>query len=218
MDQWNKNAVPKCEDKNCSDEVLVTVEHIGYDKKLYRRVVKAVYFPYHQCTLEDMGWSMCDGIPSNWEYSEEDDSYWIPQGWYEICDYFVDYSYSAITDKAIAWMKLPKPCEPWFRGLKSGENDDIEKQKIERFNQIVDIVNCHLVAGKNNYKEKSECFDDISKIILDSYEHKQLNNANKIRSMSDEELSEFLVRFKNTFGEEYEGEQSCLDWLQTEAE
>lgn len=43
-------------------------------------------------------------------------------------------------------------------------------------------------------------------------------NADKIRNMSDEELSEFLVEFKNTFGEEYEGEASCLDWLQSEAE
>ena len=24
--KWNKNTVPKCEDKTCSDEVLVTVE------------------------------------------------------------------------------------------------------------------------------------------------------------------------------------------------
>lgn len=45
-----------------------------------------------------------------------------------------------------------------------------------------------------------------------------MTNAEKIRSMTDEELSEFLVRFKNTFGEEYEGEASCLGWLQSEAE
>ena len=36
--------------------------------------------------------------------------------------------------------------------------------------------------------------------------------------MSDEELAEFLITFKNTFGEEYEGEDSCMDWLQSEAE
>lgn len=42
--------------------------------------------------------------------------------------------------------------------------------------------------------------------------------GDKIRAMSDEELAEFLIRFKNTFGEEYEGEMSCLDWLQSEAE
>lgn len=43
-------------------------------------------------------------------------------------------------------------------------------------------------------------------------------NADRIRNMSDEELAEFLVGFKNTFGEEYEGQGSCLDWLQSEEE
>nr|DAH49473.1 MAG TPA: hypothetical protein [Caudoviricetes sp.] len=43
-------------------------------------------------------------------------------------------------------------------------------------------------------------------------------NADRIRNMSNEELAEFLVTFKNTFGEEYEGEASCLGWLQSEAE
>lgn len=43
-------------------------------------------------------------------------------------------------------------------------------------------------------------------------------NADRIRNMSDEELAEFLATFKNTFGEEYEGETSCMDWLQSEAE
>lgn len=45
-----------------------------------------------------------------------------------------------------------------------------------------------------------------------------MKNADKIRAMTDEELAEFLVNFKNTFGEEYEGKMSCLDWLQSEAE
>ena len=43
-------------------------------------------------------------------------------------------------------------------------------------------------------------------------------NSDRIRNMSDEELAEFLVGFKNTFGEEYEGEASCMEWLQSEAE
>lgn len=45
MAQWNKNTVPKCEDKTCSDEVLVTVEK--YARGTYRRVLKAVYIPYN---------------------------------------------------------------------------------------------------------------------------------------------------------------------------
>ena len=123
MAQWNRNIVPRCENKNCSNEVLVTVEHIGYNGKLYRRVVKAVYIPHHHCTLEDMGWNMYDGVPGDWEYSEEDDSYWIPQGWYETSDYFEDYSYSTITDKVIAWMKLPKPYEPKNKELRGSYNE-----------------------------------------------------------------------------------------------
>lgn len=110
MAQWNKNNVPKCDDKTCSDEVLVTVEKHG--RETYRRVLKAVYIPYRHCTLDDMGWNMYDGIPNDWEYSEEDDSWWIPEGWYEVCDYFEDYSYTEITDKVTAWMKLPKAFEP----------------------------------------------------------------------------------------------------------
>lgn len=43
-------------------------------------------------------------------------------------------------------------------------------------------------------------------------------NADRIRNMSDEELTEFLITFKNTFGEEYEGEVSCMEWLQSEVE
>lgn len=46
----------------------------------------------------------------------------------------------------------------------------------------------------------------------------EITNADRIRSMSDKELAGFLIGFKNTFGEEYEGEMSCLDWLQSEVE
>ena len=44
----------------------------------------------------------------------------------------------------------------------------------------------------------------------------KITNADRIRSMSDKELAKFLVTFRNTFGDEYEGEMSCLDWLQSE--
>ena len=43
-----------------------------------------------------------------------------------------------------------------------------------------------------------------------------MTNAERIRNMTDDELAVFLTKFKNTFGEEYEGEKSCLDWLQSE--
>lgn len=38
-------------------------------------------------------------------------------------------------------------------------------------------------------------------------------NYDKIHNMTDEQLARFLIEFENKFGEEYEGEMSCLDWL-----
>lgn len=43
-------------------------------------------------------------------------------------------------------------------------------------------------------------------------------NADRIRSMTDEELARYLTTFQNTFGEEYEGMMSCLEWLKQPVE
>lgn len=61
-----------------------------------------------------------------------------------------------------------------------------------------------------------EAINILSDMVMDN-DSKQ-TNADRIRNMSDKELSEFLITFRNTFGEEYEGEASCMDWLQSEAE
>ena len=53
--------------------------------------------------------------------------------------------------------------------------------------------------------------------VVEAFLHKK-TNADKIRAMSDEELADFIINFDNRFGEEYEGEQSCLAWLQKESE
>lgn len=63
----------------------------------------------------------------------------------------------------------------------------------------------------------SNAYWSVQKYI-EIIEEERKTNADKIRAMSDEELAEFLVNFNNTFGEEYEGEMSCLDWLQSETE
>lgn len=68
------------------------------------------------------------------------------------------------------------------------------------------------------------CRKDASKCSVwhhcggDCPEYEAINNADRIRSMTDEELAEFLINYKNTFGEEYEGKMSCLDWLKSEAQ
>ena len=111
MIQWNKNTIPKCKDKNCSDEVLVVVEKYG---GIYKRTLKAVYVPYRHCTFKDMGWNMYVGVSYDYdyEYNEEEDTWWIPQGWYEVCDYFEDCSYVPVTGEVTAWAKLPNVLEP----------------------------------------------------------------------------------------------------------
>ena len=50
-----------------------------------------------------------------------------------------------------------------------------------------------------------------------AYVAKIVTNADRIRSMTDEELAEFISGKARTFGEEYEGYMSALDWLGEEA-
>ena len=78
----------------------------------------------------------------------------------------------------------------------------IDKQKTQDSNN-----NCNCQHNSNSRDNEPCCRCDSRQ-----------TNADRIKNMSDEELSEFLVRFKNTFGEEYEGEASCAEWLQSEAE
>ena len=47
---------------------------------------------------------------------------------------------------------------------------------------------------------------------------KPQTNADRIRAMSDEELAEFISGKARTFGEEYEGYMSALEWLKQEAQ
>lgn len=54
--------------------------------------------------------------------------------------------------------------------------------------------------------------------VIDCENYAPMTNADRIRSMTDEELARFIVNLQNHFGEEYEGEQSCLSWLQKESE
>lgn len=103
------------------------------------------------------------------------------------------------------------------------------------FSRVIADIDCNGMCGRYE-KEISEmflkAFDDSEEKISCNCQHNsnsrdnepccrcdsRRTNADRIRNMSDEELAEFLVGFKNTFGEEYEGQGSCLDWLQSEAE
>ena len=64
------------------------------------------------------------------------------------------------------------------------------------------------------------CTDDSPVLDMerDCDYYAPMTNADRIRNMNDEELADFIINFDNLFGEEYEGEQSCLAWLQKESE
>lgn len=103
------------------------------------------------------------------------------------------------------------------------------------FSRVITDIDCKGMCGRYE-KEIAEMFlkafdDSEEKNVCDCQHNSnsrddepccrcdsRKTNADRIRNMSDEELAEFLVGFKNTFGEEYEGEASCTDWLQSEAE
>lgn len=76
----------------------------------------------------------------------------------------------------------------------------------------MDCKNC-----KYNYKPRS-CEPKCSRMCENYSDYEPITNVDRIRQMTDEELAEFLINFKNTFGEEYEGVMSCLEWLRKEVE
>ena len=53
---------------------------------------------------------------------------------------------------------------------------------------------------------------------FDPIDKPKQTNADRIRAMADEELAEFISGKARTFGEEYEGYMSALDWLKQEVE
>lgn len=78
---------------------------------------------------------------------------------------------------------------------------------LKAFDDSEEKISCNCQHNSNSRENEPCCRCDSRQ-----------TNADRIRNMSDEELAEFLVGFKNTFGEEYEGQGSCLDWLQSEEE
>ena len=45
------------------------------------------------------------------EYSEADDEYYMPEGWWEVIKNWDDYTCVAIQDNVTHWMLLPEPVE-----------------------------------------------------------------------------------------------------------
>lgn len=108
----------------------------------------------------------------------------------------------------------------------SDKQSNLTSKEMEDLQSIVTdtISSVCAMADNNNIDRDSmlKYFADMLTVFtevatIQNYETNH-TNADRIRNMSDEELAEFLITFKNTFGEEYEGEASCMDWLKSEAE
>lgn len=101
-----------------------------------------------------------------------------------------------------------------------------DKHNIDRDSMLkyfADMLTAFTEAASiQNYETNYTCNCQHNSNSRDSEHYRRCDsrqtNADRIRNMSDEELAEFLITFKNTFGEEYEGEASCMDWLKSEAE
>lgn len=93
------------------------------------------------------------------------------------------------------------------KGMCGRYEKEIAEMFIKAFDDSEEKISCNCKHNSNSRDNEPCCRCDSKQ-----------TNADRIRNMSDEELAEFLVGFKNTFGEEYEGEASCMEWLQSEAE
>ena len=102
---------------------------------------------------------------------------------------------------------------------------------LERMDKPQFDIGCGACPNKEKCDEVQENINDektdlcaetmryiAKEIVQEVAEEYNITNGDKIRYMNDDELAEFLVNFKNTYGDEYEGEMSCLDWLKSEAD
>ena len=78
--------------------------------------------------------------------------------------------------------------------------------------------NCGACGGLNSrgYCSYTACRFPVTKITVITNQQ-PTTNGDRIRAMSIEELAEFISGKARTFGEEYEGYMSALDWLKEEA-
>lgn len=96
----------RVEDGLPDDEVpVLAMLHNTYGRNV---VLKLCHIGHHKRTTEEYGWQEYEGET---EYDEENDCFWIPEGWWE-SNYHEDNLNWEIneTDGAIThWMPLPEP-------------------------------------------------------------------------------------------------------------
>jgi hypothetical protein len=77
----------------------------------YRYVCEAVWIPRWTWKASFDNWEDCS------EYNEDEDEFYVNEGWYERVHNWDEYSYIRIEDDVLAWKPLPEP-------YKKGEQDD----------------------------------------------------------------------------------------------
>ena len=97
-----------CSEKMPSETVIATVETKAFK---HRYVCEAVWIPRWTWKASFDEWEDCS------EYNEDDDEYYVLEGWYERVHNWDEYAYVAIDDDVIAWMSMPIP----YCGVGNGE-------------------------------------------------------------------------------------------------
>ena len=69
---------------------------------------------YHSEKFKNLAYGVDDDCVS--EYNEEDDEYYIAEGWYEVIKNWDDYGFVAIDDFVTHWMPLPEPPKEYTEG------------------------------------------------------------------------------------------------------
>lgn len=88
-----------CSERLPSETVIATVETKVFG---HRYVCEAVWIPRWTWKASfDFKWEDC------LEYKEDDDEYYVLEGWYERVHNWDEYAYVAIDDNVIAWMPIP---------------------------------------------------------------------------------------------------------------
>ena len=82
------------------ETVLATVETKTFK---HRYVCEAVWIPRWTWKASFDSWEDCS------EYNEDEDEYYVLEGWYERVHNWDDYSYVGIEDDVIAWRPMPEP-------------------------------------------------------------------------------------------------------------
>lgn len=88
-------------------KVQVTgVRYSEYTKKNIYVRFNAKYIGKHSIKVDDM-WSYCEDYDWN-DYVEEEDEYYVNEGWYETIENWDDYTEVYVSDyEVIAWQPLP---------------------------------------------------------------------------------------------------------------